>query len=180
MRRNGLTMVELLVAMAIFVVIMGMVLSISMGVFRSLREGGNLLRKGQRERVCVSRLGKEVSSIAKISVSAIPFIGTKEEFFFIYTQDNDLVESRYACDQGSGEMVYYIQSPTDFDAATYQYKGACVQGISECSFSYSDGQNWYDTWNVTVSKLPRMVKYSFKFKDEPAVKDFVFTIPVSQ
>jgi len=60
---------------------MGMVLAIITGTFRSLRMAETLLSKEQRQRVCLYRLSREVSSFARIVFPQVRFKGGQEGFF---------------------------------------------------------------------------------------------------
>ena len=78
---TGFTLVEVMVAFSIFAVIMSLVLSVMMLVFRSLRQGEDMLNKEQRQRLCLDRLSREVASLAKIELGGASLVGAQDSFF---------------------------------------------------------------------------------------------------
>jgi hypothetical protein len=67
----------------------------------------------------------------------------------------------------------------DYDQETFQTSDTCLDKISDCQFSYSDGLAWKDTWSKDKGTHPTMVKITFRFSDETKERDFVVNIPLS-
>lgn len=82
-RRNNLafTLVEVMVSFSILAVIMSLILSVMMMTFRSLRQGEAILNKEQRQRLCLDRLNKEVSSLTTIESPGVSLVGAEDSFF---------------------------------------------------------------------------------------------------
>lgn len=93
----------------------------------------------------------------------------RKQFFFIYAQEDELVE------------VSYVFNPIDSTLERYAdgRKQICLGALSECNFSYSDGKDWKASWEQNSGQLPRLLKIDFKFKNETKERDFVVNIPVS-
>jgi len=92
--------------------------------------------------------------------------------------EDNLVESGYAYNSGNLTLEHYYQEPADYDWSTYQSKDVCLDGLSVCKFSYSDGEVWQSFWDENSAKLPKAIKMNFKFKDEDKEREFVVNIPI--
>lgn len=89
------------------------------------------------------------------------------------------MESGYAYNPSSHTLEHYYQEPPDYDKGTYQAKEVLLENLSDCRFSYWDGQTWQTDWNENLRQLPRMIKINFKFSDETKEQEFLMHIPVS-
>lgn len=78
---TGFTLIEVLVAMAIFMIISGIVLTVIVAGFRSFNQGQTMSQREQRKRFVFFRLGKELSSLARISYPGSYFKGDENSFF---------------------------------------------------------------------------------------------------
>ncbi|MBU3958957.1 MAG: prepilin-type N-terminal cleavage/methylation domain-containing protein [Candidatus Omnitrophica bacterium] len=180
MRQRGFTLVEVLVALSIFMVVMGLVLVAFVQIMRSFHQGQEISAREQRERSCLFWMSKDISSIVEVPYSPQNYYlkGEQDEFFFIFARESALAESRYVCNLLDQTLERYSEEPTDYDAATYQRKEVCLRDLAECGFSYSDGSDlWKTNWNQ--NQLPLMVKLNFQFEGDPDTKEFVVNIPVS-
>jgi prepilin-type N-terminal cleavage/methylation domain-containing protein len=81
MTRKGFTLLEVLIALAIFTVVMTMVLMTVAGSFKSLRQAQIFMLKEQKQRMCLYNLGKEVSSFTKVDHPTTRFEGENSSFF---------------------------------------------------------------------------------------------------
>ncbi|MBU4346413.1 MAG: prepilin-type N-terminal cleavage/methylation domain-containing protein [Candidatus Omnitrophica bacterium] len=181
MRQRGFTLVEVLVALSIFMVVMGLVLVAFVQIMRSFHQGQEISAREQRERSCLFWMSKDISSIVEVPYSPQNYYlkGEQDEFFFIFARESALAESRYVCNLLDQTLERYSEEPTDYDAASYQKKEVCLQDLVECAFSYSDGLTWKPSWGQEEGELPRMVKITFKPKDTPQAKEFIVNVPVS-
>jgi hypothetical protein len=73
----------------------------------------------------------------------------------------------------------YYQDSADSGSGTQGHKQVCLKELSECSFSYSDGQVWKVSWDEASAYLPRMLKINFKFKKDTKAQEFLVNIPIS-
>jgi hypothetical protein len=78
---RSFTLLEVLIALAIFTVVMTMVLMTVAGSFKSLRQAQTFMLKEQKQRMCLYNLGKEVSSFTKIDHPMTRFEGENSSFF---------------------------------------------------------------------------------------------------
>jgi prepilin-type N-terminal cleavage/methylation domain-containing protein len=179
-KKTGFTLVEVLIAVAIFTIIMALVLAAVVGMFNSLRKAQKVIDKEQKQRYFLSRLSKEVSSFTRIRYPAMRFKGDAAQFFFVFSREDSLVESGYVCNGEARTLEHYVQEPADYDWNTRPQKEIALSNISSCGFSYSDGENWQPTWEETRPQFPQAVKINFKFNDETSEREFIVTIPVSQ
>lgn len=79
--RRGFTLVEVMVAMAIFMMILGIILTVIVAGFRSFNQGQTMAQREQRKRFVFFRLSKELSSLTRISYPASYFKGDEKSFF---------------------------------------------------------------------------------------------------
>ena len=87
------------------------------------------------------------------------------------------MESSYVWNSSGHALEHYYQQPPDYDRNTYQAKELLLEGLSDCRFSYWDGQAWKTDWDK-AEELPQMLKINFKFTDETKEQEFVANIPV--
>lgn len=76
-------------------------------------------------------------------------------------------------------MEHSYEEPADYDLSTYQTKEVCLEDLSDCKFSYSDGGTWQESWDETKEEFPRMIKITFKFQGENQEREFLVNIPIS-
>lgn len=177
--KRAFTLIELIVAFAIFTIVMLIVLFLVTGMFRNLRQGQRLVQRDQRQRYCFSRLSKELASLTRITYPETHFQGSPSEVFFVFAQEDNLVESKYSYNSLSHTLEHFSETPADYNENTYQKKDICIGELSDCAFSYSDGSNWKTFWNEDSGQLPQMIKLNFKLQYEEEERDFVVNVPVS-
>jgi len=78
---RGFTLVEVLVAMAIFMIISGIVLTVIVTGFRAFSQGQTMSQREQRKRFVFFRLSKELSSLTRITYPGNYFKGDEKSFF---------------------------------------------------------------------------------------------------
>ncbi|MDD4940066.1 MAG: type II secretion system protein [Candidatus Omnitrophica bacterium] len=81
MKKRAFTLVEVMVAMAIFLIISGIVMTVIVAGFRSFNQGQKIAQREQRKRFVFFRLGKELSSLTRISYPGNYFEGEENSFF---------------------------------------------------------------------------------------------------
>ena len=90
-----------------------------------------------------------------------------------------MVSVGYSCEPADSTLEYYYQESADSDSGTQGRKQVCLKELSECSFSYSDGQTWKTSWDQASAYIPQMLKINFKFKKAPKGEEFLINIPIS-
>jgi len=88
-----------------------------------------------------------------------------------------LIESGYVWNSSNHTLEHYYQQPPDYESSTYQTKEILLEDLSECKFSYWDGQTWKTSWDK-VNQLPQQVKMNFRFGDDKKEQEFAVNIPV--
>lgn len=177
--KRGFTLVEVLVAFFVFTIIIGIVLTLMVTLFNSFRRGERMVDTDQKQRVCLYKLGKEVSSLTKVVLPAVSFVGNQADFFFIFAQKDNLIGSKYVYHPENFTLEHYYQEPANYGTNTYQSKEICLEKLSNCQFMYYDGELWKDTWDATTEHVPRMIKIIFAYQNETKQREFVVNIPVS-
>lgn len=86
MKKKGFTLIEVMVALSIFMIISGIVLTVIVTGFRSFNQGQKMARDEQRKRFVFFRLGKELSSLTRISYPGSYFQGEEKSFFLFLTR----------------------------------------------------------------------------------------------
>ncbi|MFA4889077.1 MAG: prepilin-type N-terminal cleavage/methylation domain-containing protein [Candidatus Omnitrophota bacterium] len=180
MRRQGFTLIEVLIAFGIFAVVAGFVLVTIVGMFKSFHQGERMLDKRQSERMFLQRLNKEISSVTRISYPEYRFRGTNYSFYFIFSKEDSLAESGYLYDQETLSLQRFYEEPPDYDWGTYAQKDTVLKNLVSCRFSYSNGTVWQDSWEEDRGVFPKTVKINFRFKEEPSEQEFIVNIPISQ
>lgn len=80
-RRRAFTLAEILISMTVLVILGGVLLSLSVGMSRSLNRGNEVIGRQQSSRLMFSRLGREVSQFAYTPRSQEYFTGEENGFF---------------------------------------------------------------------------------------------------
>ncbi len=180
MRAKGVTLVEVLLAFAIFVMVMSLVTVSLVQTFHSFQQGQKFADKEQQQRLCLMRMGKSIASLVKLVApgKSSSLRGDAQSCFIIYARDASLAEEKYVCDTAEGTLTRYYEEPTDYNEATSGTHDIGLAGLDECLFSYSDGSSWKAVWNQQDG-VPRAVKLKFKFKDDTQEHEFLTNIPIS-
>ena len=192
----GLTLVELLVAMAILVTVTASTLLIFRGITRAWRTGELRTERYQQARLLFDLFERELSS--GVVNPRYPFIGTKpsgadglhegsvgDELFFVGTLPGrvGLVERGYWLKAG-GELMCHDGEPADGDYATGNSE-LCGRDVSQLTVSYFDGTQWLDTWDARASapqagKVPKAVHIIVSIgRQTPERFETVIYIPTS-
>ena len=154
----GLTLVELLVAMAILVTVSASTALIFRGITHAWRTGAMRTERYQQARLLFDLFGRELSSA--VANPRYPLIGTEagdefriqegstlEEVFFVGTLPGraGFVERGYWVD-GAGKLQCHDQEPADGDYATGASE-LCGSDVTEFNVSYFDGAEWLPRWD---------------------------------
>ena len=180
--RKAFTLIEIMIAMAIFTVVITLVLVSMIQTFRSFQQGERFADRVQRQRLCLVGMSRAVNSLVPMCYpQKCPSLQAEEgSFSFIRAEGDSLVETRFECSAAEQAFNRYTQDPTDYEYSSYGEKQVCMQGVVECRFAYGDGVTWKSSWNQDEEGIPRMVKLEFRGKEDPDLKEFIAHIPVSQ
>lgn len=155
---KGLTLVELLVAMAILVTVTASSTLIFRGVARAWQSGSLRTERYQQARLLFELFGRELSS--SVVNARYPFIGTEasdqsplvegsvfDEVFFVGTLPgrSGLVERGYWVNE-DGRLLCHDDEPADSDYLTGESE-SCGRDVVGFSISFFDGVSWVERWD---------------------------------
>jgi len=161
----GLTLVELLIAMAILVTVSASAMLIFRGITRAWRTGELRTERYQQARLLFDLFGREITT--SILNPRFPLIGTKagdpsrlavgsqfDELFFVGTLPGrtGLVERGYWVN-AEHELMCHDEEPADGDYATGTDE-LCGRDVQQFELSYFNGAEWVDRWDAR-SKAPQ-------------------------
>lgn len=189
--RRGFTLIEVMVAMAILVIVIGSTLAIFRASATSWRKGELRAQRYQQARFILERLTREISSIVPASLAGPYCFGTAEKLYFVCSQadaPSSLIEVGYWMDQGAQELVRGYQSPPDYNFNTFKEEEVFSENLSALNFQYSAGEMWQEDWDsrpggAQSGILPKAVKIGFDIQDNKGTKtesfSTVVTLPVA-
>jgi len=170
----GLTLVELLVAMAILVTVSASTALIFRGITRAWRTGAIRTERYQQVRLLFDLFDRELSS--SVANPRFPFVGVAaddeaslhagsvfDELIFVGTLPGraGLVERGYWVGAG-GELMCHDDESGDGDYLTGTQE-LCGQGVAGLALSYFDGTEWRSRWDgrpgtAEAGRLPKAVR----------------------
>ena len=157
--RRGMTLVEMLIAMAILIVVIASTWIIFQSVTKAWRSGTLKTERYQQARLLFDLFGRELSSV--VANGRYPFVGLQagegsplktgsagDEVFFVGTLPgrSGLVERGYWL-KSTGEFVCHDDEPADGDYVTTGTEERCGTDITQFQASYFDGQAWVPSWD---------------------------------
>jgi len=172
--KKAFTLIEILVAMAIMVIVIGSTLAIFRTSATSWRKGERRAQRYQQARFILEMMSREISS-AFPTFSAGPYcLGTTEKFYFISALADapaSLVELGYWLDEDVQELMRSYESSPDYDFSTFDIEEVLSENVSALSFEYSDGDAWQETWDsrpqgAQAGVLPKALRVGFEIQDE--------------
>jgi type II secretory pathway pseudopilin PulG len=155
---SGLTLVELLIAMAILVTITGSTMLMFRGITQTWRSGQLRTERYQQARLLFDLFARELSSC--VSQARYPFIGndvetislkeasTQHEVFFVaaIAGRSGLVERGYWVN-GEGTLMCHDDEPADGDYEATGIDEPCGTDVVAFEASYFDGTQWLSAWD---------------------------------
>ncbi len=172
--RRGLTLIELLIALAILVAVSGSALMMFRGVTRAWRSGTLRSERYQQVRLLFDLFERELSS----SVASVryPFVGLPasvtpplhagsvlDELFFVGTLPgrHGFIERGYWVND-HGQLLCHDDESGDGNYATGSSE-PCGRDITQFTLSYFDGTQWIDQWDgrplaPQAGRLPKAVR----------------------
>ncbi len=190
--KRAFTLIEIMVAMAILVIVIGSTLAIFRASATSWRRGEMRAQRYQQARFILERMSKEISSIVPASLSGPYCLGTEDKFYFICSLADapaSLVELGYWLDEEADELMRTFQSTPDYDFSTFEEEEVLSENVAALHFEYSTGVSWQENWNsrpeaAQAGLLPKAVKIDFDIQDEKGAStesfSTVVTLPASK
>ena len=174
--RRGLTLVELLVAMAILVTITGSTMLMFRGITQAWRSGNLKTERYQQARLLFDLFARELSSC--MLEARYPFLGIDasdtpikegsihDELFFVGALPGrfGLVERGYWVNE-QGMLMCHDQEPADGEYVQTGTDELCGTDIVDFDVSYFDGASWLTRWDgragaAQEGKIPHAVRLS--------------------
>ncbi|TPW07122.1 MAG: hypothetical protein FD129_2601, partial [bacterium] len=157
MKRPGLTLVELLIAISILVTITASTMLVFQGITRAWRSGQLRTERYQQARLLFDLFSRELPSC--VANARYPFVGPaageaslkedsrQAEVFFVGALPgrSGLVERGYWVN-ADGQLMCHDEEPADGDYAT----GAdelCGSDVTGFEAAYHDGAGWLAAWD---------------------------------
>lgn len=193
---NGLTLVELLVAMAILVTVTTSAMLIFRGITKAWRTGELRTERYQQARLLLDVFGRELSS--SVVSARYPLVGAKaadtprlaegsvlDELFFVGTLPGrtGLVERGYWV-TADGELMCHDEEPADGDYATGASE-PCGRDVAAFAITYFDGSDWVERWDARAESdqagaLPKAVHITLSIgRQTPEQFETIIYIPTS-
>ena len=171
--RDGLTLVEVLIAMAILVTVSMSTMLMFRGVTRAWRSGELRTERYQQARLLFDLFGRELTS--SVASPAYPLRGTApsdpdrvnsasvfDELFFVgrLPGRTGLVERGYWM-SAEGHLMCHDEEPADGDYTTGDSE-FCGRDLVRFDVSYFDGSGWIEHWDgrpagPQAGQLPKAV-----------------------
>ena len=195
-RFKGLTLVELLVAMAILITVSASTVLIFRGIIRAWRTGELRTERYQQARLLFDLFERELSS--SVASSRYPMIGIPaaeaaalqpgsvlDELFFVGRLPGraGLVERGYWVNADS-DLMCHDDDPADGEYATGTSE-ICGRDVSQFTVSYFDGTEWRDRWDGRTragldAQLPKAVYITMTVgRQKPERFETVIYVPTS-
>ena len=192
----GLTLVELMIAMAILVTVSASAALIFRGIARAWRTGTLRTERYQQARLLFDLFGRELSS--SVLDARYPFIGIEvsdgaplhedsefDQMFFVGTLPGRtaLVERGYWVN-AQKQLMCHDDEPADGDYAT-GVSEFCGQDCSQLDIHYFDGSEWIDRWDARpqapqAGRLPKAIHIILTIGAERAERfETVVYVPTS-
>jgi len=173
-RGRGLTLIELLIAIAILVTVTASTLLIFRGVTKAWQSGQVKTERYQQARLLFDLFARELTSC--LAHSRYPFVGQdaldedhlrpdtiQDELFFVGTLPgrSGLVERGYWVNR-AGEMMCHDDEPADGDYVSTGVEEPCGRDVVEFDVSYFDGTQWLPQWDgraggAQAGKVPKAI-----------------------
>ena len=194
--RRGLTLVELLVAMAILVTISASTALIFRGITRAWRTGELRTERYQQARLLFDLFERELSS--SVANPRYPLVGADgsesaqlhpgsvgDALFFVGTLPGRVgfVERGYWLNADQ-QLMCHDQEPADGDYASGSSE-LCASGVSQFEVAYFDGTRWVDRWDgrpgaAQAGGLPKAVHVIVSLgAEKPEQFETIVYIPTS-
>ncbi len=179
----GLTLVELLIAMALLVTVTGSTMLIFRSITQAWRSGQLQTDRYQQARLLFDLFARELSSCT--ANPRVPVVGTDaaqgtalkpgsahDELFFVGALPGrgGLVERGYWVNERA-ELMCHDEEPADGDYAATGTQELCGSQIMAFDVSYFDGAQWLSGWDGRVgglqeAQVPKAVRLSLTIGKE--------------
>lgn len=191
-RAQGLTLVELLVALSILVVVSASTALIFRGISRAWQVGSLKSERYQQARLLLDLFERELSSC--LASTQYPMIGqpagsadplwegaSSDRVFFVgaLTGRAGLTERGYWVN-AQQELMCHDEAPADGDPAT-GLSERCGREVAGLQIRYYDGAQWQEVWDSgPVAALPQAIRVTLTLgAKKPETFETVVHVPAS-
>ncbi len=190
---GGMTLIEVLIAMAILVTVTASTWLIFRGITKAWRGGQLRTERYQQVRLIFDLFGREISS--SVANARYPFVGldagegepinadsTQDALYFTGTLPGraGLVERGYWVNRSS-QLVCHDQEPADGDYTTSDAEEICGRDIATFDVTYYDGTAWQTRWDgrpgsAQAGQVPKAIHIVVVIGEPPRGERFETTI----
>lgn len=191
-RKEGFTLVETLIAMAILAMVVVSTFTIFRSSSSSWQKGETRSERYHNARVAIGKMSMEISQAVIYERGLSKFIGTKDALSFVSFVSAssgvfELAEIEYWLDKDNKLLMRNEDIDPDYDFSTQDYNDILAEGVPELEFSYYDGLIWDDGWNsdtsgksseagISSGVLPKAVKIKLKVGDKNGKESEIFEV----
>lgn len=203
-RREGFTLLEMLIALALLAIIVAASVTVFRGVAQSWQRGEVRSLRYQNARAIFDVMNREISSILPPDRQT-PLVGlaaddpplkagsTGPALFFVAlvpgAAPTDVTEIGYWLRGGDQMLMRHLDTDPDVDFQTADADEPLGTQVSAWSLAYFDGAAWQDRWDARqggaqAGRLPKAVRISVTVQDrggrEQETFDATVSLPVSR
>ncbi|MDD4909314.1 MAG: type II secretion system protein GspJ [Candidatus Omnitrophica bacterium] len=173
-RKNGFTLVEILISSVILVSVIGLVFATLVTTFNSWRRAEEASIKQQQVRFLFFRMNRELSSAVRNG----KFAGDGSAFHFI-TALMPMAEIGYEYNGADKTLTRSFEKTADLNFDTFDRKDQVMSGLQAWRVSFLDsGGQWQEQW--LKDELPRAVKIAFKIDEKTPEQENIVHIAVAE
>lgn len=192
MKRNGFTLLEILIAMTILVIILTSTYTLFRTASSAFSKGESRIELYQQARVIFQMVERELSSALRIPGRSDYFLGIPEEggerlktgssaaeLFFICPivekDKSDLMEIGYWLSGQNQILMRHVDFPPDYEFSTVLKDEELGIHVTHLGFSFFDGQEWLLSWDSKEKKnLPKAVQIELGIEDSHGKESAIF------
>ena len=153
--RRGFTLIEVLLAVAIFATVMAIASAMFARSLRYYGESQTMTENMMQMKVFANRLGDEFSSALPQSTTprSTVFAGNATDVAALVLFGGTVRELHYAYDRASGRVVRRTGAD-DRDPATFDAEETALRNVGNATFEYYNGT----AWSSETAVVPRAVR----------------------
>jgi len=170
LRKISFTLIEILIAIGIFVAVITIVGTIFRSALLSYQEAQVLAQRYQNLKRVFWVISRELSSALRANEEIIRgegeiFKGDKQALFFIYPDSEGLTEIGYIFLPEEKSLVRR-ESKCDFNFNTFDKEEVLSSSIESLNFSFFDGEKWENSYKELPLAVKAELTLSYKGRRE--------------
>jgi type II secretion system protein J len=181
-KKNGFTLIEILIAVTMITLIFGMVYGTSSAISKSIRSYDSRRELILPAKTVMTQISRQLRCVYaplqnNETENPVNFFSGSETLDnvlnFVTAGDNGLYQTSYKFDHADGTL-FYKQKPFTALAVNNEINNnwrPIASNIEKMSFNFYDGINWQQNWNwKEKQRLPRAVSIELSIKDKRGVE----------